>query len=1217
VTLTQTLPINVPGLISVNTLNASVSSSNYGTAQEQIMAAAGAEGINGGGSTLLGVSALNLLNIGAVQSNCTSNASGSTGGTSIANLTIGNGTPINLPNDTTAPNTGLTATELGALANVVTIVLNKQTVVNTQGNTSIQVIGVQITLLSGLDAGVVINIAQSFCQATGPDIEAPPTITGITPHVGPATGGTTVTINGVGFQTSPTPVVDFGANPATDVTVVSSTQITAVSPPATNTTTNSTVLVTTSNQFGTSTAAPAGANDFTYEVVPGINANGIVPNSGPVSGGTQVTITGTNFGPDSVVLFCVPATPTDTDCTTVTPTVVNFNPTPPAPDTLTAYSPKSLLSGTGAGPEDVFVKDLGGTSTPAQSFTYFVPAVSVTSVTPDVGPVSHGTDVTIAGTGFSASSTVAFCTPLNIDTTCVPATGVTYVTPVAPGAPYLTAVTPSTIASASTYDVIVTTPQNNSTNATSPAVLGDQFSFEAKPTINPITSNPATTGINPDAGPVGGGTNVTIQGTGFVPTDTTTSVSFNGAAATNVVVVNATTITATSPASPLASPGTGVVQVTVSDIGGTSAGQPFTYLPAPTILPITTSSSTSGIWPDDGPFSGGTNVTIMGSGFVAPAVVTFAGNDATNVSVVSPTEITATSPAGAVGVAQVIVTDSGGASNPQPFTYLAPPTVGADGLNPAYGTDKGGTTVTITGSGLTGISSVVFGATSCLTGNVAGGVPGTAVTDSTTNPDTTATVVTPAYPTDGPEPVCITSPGGSAYALEEFTFESNPPVVTGLSPTSGTTAGGTLVTITGSGFGPGDPNAAVSFGGVAGTSVTVLSTTSLTVLTPMHAAGPVSVTMSDTAGGPVAAGTFTFVTPPPSPQIDGISPTSGPQQGGETVTIKGANLCNESAVNFGANGATNVTVSSDCTTLTVTEPAGSGTVPVDVTTPGGTAQSPENFTYIQPGYWEAAADGGVFAFGGAQFYGSVPQALGPYRTLDSPIVAMADTPDHGGYWLFAADGGVFTFGDANFYGSVPGVLVPEGRTLNGPIVAAEATPDGHGYRMFAADGGVFDFGDAVFEGSLPGEFITPAQPISGAVTYPFGAGPNPNNAGYWLVAKDGGIFTFGNAPFEGSAAGQVYGSVVSMATTPDGLGYYIFENNGGVVSEGDALSGLGGASGLNAPIVFGQATSTGKGYWEFAGDGGVFSFGDAPYEGSLGDVVLNEPITAGIAFGST
>src|SRR5580698_4113193 len=107
--------------------------------------------------------------------------------------------------------------------------------------------------------------------------------------------------------------------------------------------------------------------------------------------------------------------------------------------------------------------------------------------------------------------------------------------------------------------------------------------------------------------------------------------------------------------------------------------------------------------------------------------------------------------------------------------------------------------------------------------------------------------------------------------------------------------------------------------------------------------------------------------------------------------------------------------------------------------------------------------------------------------LIHPIVAMATTPDHAGYWLFAADGGVFTFGDAQFWGSVPGVLQP-GQKLNGPIVAAEATPDGNGYREFAADGGVFDFGDAVYEGSLPGENIFPSQPITGAVAYPFGQG---------------------------------------------------------------------------------------------------------------------------------
>jgi hypothetical protein len=1218
VTLTQTLPVNVPGLISANTLNASVSSTNFGTAAETINAAAGAEGISGGGSTLLGVSALNLLNVGAVQSNCTSSASGSTGGTSIANLTIGNGTPINLPNDTTAPNTGLTAAELGPLAGVVTIVLNKQVTSDTHanpptsGSTSIQVIGMEITLLGGVDAGAVIDIAQSFCQATGPDIEAPPVVTSVVPNVGPVAGGTKVTINGSGFLSNST--VDFGsvAVPPANVTYVSPNQLTAVSPVPTDTTTNSTVAVSVSGTFGSGTTTPNASNSFTYEVVPTIlTTNGLNPNTGPVYGGTLVTISGNNFGPDSTVTFCVP--PADTTCATATiptggitipaPTVANPNPT----DTILAYSPKSLLSGTGAGPEDVAVHDVGGTSTP-QTFTYFVPAVSVTSVAPSAGPVSTGTPVVITGSGFSASSTVAFCTPVNTDTTCVAATAVSDAT--SSPSTILDATSPATIATPATYDVIVTTPQNPGT-ASSPPVAGDQFTFEAVPTIT-------TNGIVPDSGPVVGGTKVTITGTGFVPADSTTSVSFGGAPATSVMVVNSTSITAVSPPSPIASPGGGIVQVTVTDLGGTSGNQPFTYVPPPTINPIST-NGTTGISPDQGPTAGGTNVTIQGTGFLSPATVTFAGNQASNVVVVNSTDITATSPAGIAGAAPVIVNDSGGASNAVNFTYLAPPNVGADGLNPAYGPDSGGTTVTITGTGLTGITSVVFGATTCTTGSpVTGGVAGSTPVDSTTSPDTSATTITPKYPTDGPVPVCITAPGGSAYALEEFTFESNPPVVTSLSPTSGTTAGGTLVTITGTGFGPGDPNNAVAFGGVAGTSVTAVSTTEITVLTPAHAPGPVAVTVTDSAGGPVTASQqYTFVTPPPTPVLDGISPTSGPPGGGETVTIQGSNLCNATGVTFGSASATITNTNGACTVLTVTEPAGTGTVPVIVTTPGGTAQSPENFTYIQPGYWEAASDGGVFAFGGAQFYGSVPQVLGPQgRTLDSPIVAMADTPDHGGYWLFAADGGVFTFGDAQFYGSVPGVLDPEGRHLNGPIVAAEATPDGGGYRMFAADGGVFDFGDALFEGSLPGEFITPSQPISGAVTYPFGQGPNPNNAGYWLVARDGGIFTFTNAPFEGSAVGQVSGSVVSMATTPDGNGYYIFEANGGVISEGDALSGLGGASGLNAPIVFGQATSTGKGYWEFASNGGVFSYGDAPYEGSLGSVVLNEPITAGIAFGA-
>ncbi len=211
---------------------------------------------------------------------------------------------------------------------------------------------------------------------------------------------------------------------------------------------------------------------------------------------------------------------------------------------------------------------------------------------------------------------------------------------------------------------------------------------------------------------------------------------------------------------------------------------------------------------------------------------------------------------------------------------------------------------------------------------------------------------------------------------------------------------------------------------------------------------------------------------------------------------------------------------------------------------------------------------------------------------------MADTPDHGGYWLFAADGGVFAFGDAKFFGSVPGVLGPQHRTLNGPIVAAQASPDGLGYRMFAADGGVFDFGDALFTGSLPGSHVIPPSPITAAASAPIGQG-------YWLVSSNGGVYSYGSADANvGTAAGAFFGKVVALGATPTGKGLYLFLQSGAVGVLGDATGNLGGG-GATSPIVFGEDTSTGKGYWEFSANGTVANFGDAPNLGSSAGIPLD------------
>ena len=112
--------------------------------------------------------------------------------------------------------------------------------------------------------------------------------------------------------------------------------------------------------------------------------------------------------------------------------------------------------------------------------------------------------------------------------------------------------------------------------------------------------------------------------------------------------------------------------------------------------------------------------------------------------------------------------------------------------------------------------------------------------------------------------------------------------------------------------------------------------------------------------------------------------------------------------------------------------------------------------------------------------------------------------------------------------------------------------------------------------------------------------PSADGHGYWVGGDNGGIFAFGDAPFEGSADGLTLARpVVGMAATPDGQGYWLVASDGGVFSFGDA--GFHGSTGnivLNKPVVGMAATPDGQGYWLVASDGGVFSFGDAAFHGS-------------------
>ena len=120
------------------------------------------------------------------------------------------------------------------------------------------------------------------------------------------------------------------------------------------------------------------------------------------------------------------------------------------------------------------------------------------------------------------------------------------------------------------------------------------------------------------------------------------------------------------------------------------------------------------------------------------------------------------------------------------------------------------------------------------------------------------------------------------------------------------------------------------------------------------------------------------------------------------------------------------------------------------------------------GYWIAAADGGIFAFGDAPFHGSIPQVLAPGTPLAAPIVAFTPTPTGNGYWLTAADGGIFAFGDAPFHGSV---AQSDFDTVDTTVVKTVAAPDGRGYRVFTADGTSFAFGEASPLPPLPPDLV--------------------------------------------------------------------------------------------------------------------------------------------------
>jgi hypothetical protein len=658
----------------------------------------------------------------------------------------------------------------------------------------------------------------------------------------------------------------------------------------------------------------------------------ISPASGPLSGGTAVVVTGANFLSGASLNFGSAA------ATNVA--VVNAG-------TITATTPASA-----AGAVNVMVTNPDGQSSTLTNGYSYNPAPTLSSLTPPTGSVSGGTSVTLSGSNFLTGATVTFGS--------VPSTFVVVV-----NSSTITATAPA--AGAGTVNVTVTNPDGQSATLSALVQPLANPGFESGASGWTFAGTGSATVINnsaqahtgssfaqlnsPAAGnhpmfvailasgnsqylPVNPGDVITFGGwTSRVSGDGTAHwvlvvVDANKANPVYISTANVSTSTWTLAQKNYTIPSTGafirfeteIFSNTVPAMANfddgilvrTVLGGGFTYL---------NSMNLGWIGPESGPANVATPVSITGTNFTAGSIVTVAGVQATNVTVVNSTLITAITPALPAGPAAVVVTSLSGQVSTPILNYVFNPPPSITGVAPATGSLAGGTTLSITGANFLPGARVTVGGASV--GNVVVAA-------------NTITATTAAHAA-GAADVVVTNPDGqSSTASGAYTFLQPPPSIAVFTPVSGSSNGGNSVVISGANF---LPSPIVNFGGVPAT-VTAANSTSITVLTPAGSAGAatVSVTNTDGQSGSASAG-FNYVSPTAAPTLSSISSLSGPTAGGASVTLTGTNFVAGAGVTFGGVAATNVAVANSGTITAATPAHSAGEVNVTVTNPDGQSAS--------------------------------------------------------------------------------------------------------------------------------------------------------------------------------------------------------------------------------------------------------------------------------------
>ncbi len=983
-------------------------------------------------------------------------------------------------------------------------------------------------------------------------------LSAVLPYAGPTSGGTKVTIFGHGFTGAT--AVHFGSAAAADVTVVSDSEVTAVSPPG-----SGQVSVTVTTPSGTT--SPSSLATFTY-----LSVTGVAPASGNVSGGGTVLISGTGFTTAQQVFF---------GSTRSIFSVVNDQ-------EIIAYVPPASSAGT----VDVTVETSGGTSTTSSADQFAYSATAPTPSTPQQIPTppSTGTPTSCPTSGLS------FCD-------APPAQSISNAPPLSEGLggtmPDPSAVL-SSLSSSATYAVTQgNTPPDNSGNWT--AVLqwngstdwignslsigdnlmslmnGDVFASDIaeeedfaggfgslSDTLAEVMADSSLESSFLDfaLGPVGG---IALTAFSMWCSSAQPGGIIGGACAVAQVPTDIMDLALGASlnllqklwnmyidpsGTVLDDKGNPIVGATVTILGSASGGAAGPYQAIPSGSVVTQPSTNPEISNAGGQFAwnvvpGWYEIEASKTGCYAP------GQPSVSDVVTSPFDV----PPPQDGLTLVMTCQS--EPNPQPPTVT--------GLSASTGPAKGGTTVSVEGTGFSPTSTVAFGST--------------AATSVSFVSSTTLNVVAPAG--SGTVDVTVTGAGGTSATgtSDQFTYIS-PPTVTGLSVHAGTSAGGSLIEIDGTGF---DYATSVLFGKTAAISFVVQSNTQIETTAP-PGSGTVDVTVTSPDGSSVtsSADRFTYAGPLavttstlPNATIGlhysrtlqatgGVAPyhwslTSGHLPPG--LSFSSAGLISGVPTHTGTYGFSVKVSDSDTPASTVT-----------------TALSLKVVPNTGPGYWLVTAKGKVASFGSALPYGS-PRPSGTVVGIAALAPASGSLLSHG-YFVATSTGQVYAFGAAKARGHPT--------KLSSAVVGIAAAPKGDGYLLVTSKGIVYAYGTAKSHGDLK---KAPKYPIVSVAEAPSGAG-------YWLLASNGAVYHFGNVKSFKSPA-QLSGKAVALVPDAEGTGYWIATSTGKVYRFGTAKSYGEERTAPKSPVTGMAEGPHGTGYWLVSANGVVYGFGSAKRIGSF------------------